>query len=208
MSYTYEERKNAYSQVKTPDELLVFMDKYIKYGIYGTDNKIYDNFKTDVDSEFQVACQTKYSLNDIERYLKTGYGTCWDQVELERAWFNKAGYEFKTLFIWFLFEEKNNYTTHTYLIFKDKVDNKYCYFEHADSNNYGIHKFNTYKEAIEYQRNKHIKSNEEYGNKIDKDVLNHLVIYEFHHPRYHCSMNEYIDNILNSKVIYKDNKYL
>ena len=29
MSYTYEERKNAYSQVKTPDELLVFMDKYI-----------------------------------------------------------------------------------------------------------------------------------------------------------------------------------
>ena len=205
---TYEERKLAYSKVKTPNELLVFMDKYIKYGIFGTDNKIYDDWEADVNSEFQIACQTKYTLNDIERYLKTGYGTCWDQVELERDWFSKAGYEFKTLFIWFLFEEDNNYTTHTYLIYKDKIDCKYCYFEHADSNNYGIHKFNTYKEAIEYQKEKHIKSNENYGNKIDEDVLSHLVIYDFNHPKYYCSMNEYIDNILKSKVIYKDNKYL
>lgn len=205
---TYEERKLAYSKVKTPDELLVFMDKYIKYGIFGTDNKIYDDWEADTNSEFQVACQTKYALNDIERYLKTGYGTCWDQVELERDWFSKFGYEFKTLFIWFLFENDNNYTTHTYLIYKDKTDDKYCYFEHADSNNYGIHKFNTYNEAVEYQKGKHIKSNESHGNKIDEDVLSHLVIYEFNHPKYYCSMDEYIDNILKSKVIYKDDKYL
>ncbi len=205
---TYEERKLAYSKVKTPNELLVFMDEYIKYGIFGTDNKIYDDWEADTNSEFQVACQTKYALNDIERYLKTGYGTCWDQVELERDWFSKFGYEFKTLFIWFLFEDDNNYTTHTYLIYKDKTDDKYCYFEHADSNNYGIHKFNTYKEAVEYQKGNHIKSNESHGNKIDEDVLSHLVIYEFQHPKYYCSMNEYIDNILKSKVIYKDDKYL
>lgn len=204
---TYEERKVAYNKVRTPKELLVFMDKYIKYGIYGTDNKIYDNWESSNNSDFQIACETKYLLCDAERYLKYGYGTCWDQVELERDWFTKNNYEFKTIFIWFLFEKENSYLTHTYLVYKDKETNQYCYFEHADYNNRGIHSFNTYEEAIEYQKAKHIQFNEICGNVINEDVLNHLVIYEFNQPKYGCSMEEYINNIFCSKIIYENNKY-
>lgn len=203
----YIERKNAYNRVKTPEELMDFMDKYIQYGIYGTDNKVYEDYDTSVNSDFQFACQNKYALCDIERYLKYGYGVCWDQVELQRDWFTRNNYDFKTIFIWFLFEEENSYITHTYLVYKDKTDNKYCYFEHADYNNRGIYKFDTYKEAIEYQKEKHIKFNESCGNHIDDEVLNHLVIYEFNSPSYGCDMSEYIDHILESRVIYENNKY-
>ena len=38
----YEERLNNYNKVKSPNELLEFMDKNIKYGIYGTDKVVYD----------------------------------------------------------------------------------------------------------------------------------------------------------------------
>ena len=204
----YMDRKKAYYNVKTPEELMIFMDKYIRYGIYGTDNKVYENYGTSVDSEFQLACQNRYALCDIERYLRYGYGTCWDQVELQRDWFARNNYEFKTIFIWFLFEEENNYITHAYLVYKDKIDNKYCYFEHADYNNRGIYKFDTYKEAIEYQKVKHIKFNESCGNSIDDEVLNHLAIYEFDTPDFGCDMNGYINHIIKSKVIYENNKYI
>ena len=119
----YYQRKNLYDQAKSPEELLNFMDKCIEYGIYGTDGKVYGDWEADGNSDFQVACQTKYALCDIDRSLKYGYGTCWDQVELERDWFSKNNYQFKTLFIWFLFEEDNNYITHSYLVYKDKITN-------------------------------------------------------------------------------------
>lgn len=203
----YYQRKNLYDHVKSPEELLNFMDKCIKYGIYGTDGKVYEAWEADSNSDFQVACQTKYALCDIDRSLKYGYGTCWDQVELERDWFSKNNYQFRTLFIWFLFEKDNNYITHSYLVYKDKITNEYCYFEHADSNNIGIYKFKTYLDVLEYQKNKHIRFNELCGNVIDEDVLDHLTIHEFDHPKYGTSSMEYIENILSSKIIYKNNHY-
>lgn len=205
---SYVKRKKAYNAVKSPEELLSFMNRYIKYGIYGTDNKVYDSWNPSTESDFQLACQTKYSLCDANRCLKYGYGNCWDQVELERDWFLKNNYQIKTIFIWFLFEEDNNYITHSYLVYKDKITSQYCYFEHADSQNAGIYKFNTYKELIEYQKNKHITFNAECGNLINDDILNHLVIHEFQPPKYGCNMEEYICNILNSKFIYSNGNYI
>lgn len=76
---TYEQRKIAYDKVSTPEELQVFMDKYLKYGIYGTDNKVYKTWNIKTNSKFQEACQNKYSLCNVERFLKYRYGTCWNQ---------------------------------------------------------------------------------------------------------------------------------
>ena len=116
----YVERLNNYNNVKNPNELLEFMDKNIKYGIYETDKVVYDKWDASINSEFQKACQTKYELCGSKRLLKYGYGTCWDQVELERDWFINNDYECKTFFIWFCFSTSNNYVTHTYLVYKDK----------------------------------------------------------------------------------------
>ena len=204
----YEERLNNYNNVKNPNELLEFMDKNIKYGIYGTDKVVYDKWDASINSEFQKACQTKYELCGSKRLLKYGYGTCWDQVELERDWFINNDYECKTFFIWFCFSTSNNYVTHTYLVYKDKKTEKYCYFEHSDGANKGIKEFDSYKDAILYQMEKHIDFNRSVGNLINEDILSHLQVYEFEIKKYGCSQYEYMENILNSKLVYDNNKFV
>lgn len=199
-------RFEKYNKLSSPEELLEFMQKEIKYGICGNDKKIYSDWDSKSNFEFQHACQSKYFLCDKERILKTGYGTCWDQVELERDFFKSHGYEFKTFFIWFLFDYENNYLTHSYLVYKR--NNKYYYFENSDTENRGIYCFNSYKEAITYQMNKHIKTNKKYGNKINNEILKHLNIVEYKNTRLGMNQKEFIEMILNSKVIYRNNSFI
>ncbi len=190
-----------YVKVKTPEELLAFMDN-IKYGIYGNDGKVYVNDGTEEGNRvFQEASVNEYGLANKDKVLKYGLGQCFDQTELERAWFKENNYEFKTIFIWFLFEYENTYPTHSYLIYKDKETHKYCYFEHADYENRGIYRFDSYEEAIRYQMEKHIEYTEKCGNIVDNDVMKHLHIYEYDVSKYGISFEEYIDNILDSKEI-------
>lgn len=202
----YKERIEKYNEVNTPEELLKFMDKYITYGIYGIDSKSYTNWENDINSEFQIACQTKYALCDKERILKYGLGTCWDQVELERFWFKEHNYNFKTFFIWFYFEEDNNYGTHTYLVYEK--NNKYYYFEHADYNNKGIYEFDSYKDAIEYQMSKHINFMKQNGLPIDEEILKHIQVIEFNIGKYEIDMNEYFENLFDSNIIYENNQFV
>ena len=98
------------------------------------------------------------------------------------------------------------YTGIFMIVYKDKTSGDYCYFEHADYNNKGIKKFKSYKDAVLYQMDKHIESNRKY-NIINDDVLNRLVVYEFDIFKYECSMDEYISNILESKVIYENGEF-
>ena len=203
----YQKRIDNYKKVNTPEELLSFMDNNISYGIYGIDGKVYNDWENNIESDFRKACQTKYALCDKERILKYGLGTCWDQVELERFWFSEHNYNFKTFFIWFNFQEKNNYITHTYLVYEK--NNKYYYFEHADMSNKGIKEFDSYEDAINYQMNNHIKFNKECGLTINDDTIKHIQVMEFNNPKYGCDMNEYLNNIIfNSKIIYQNNSFV
>ncbi len=193
---------DIYSKINTPEELLSFMDKYIKYGIYGNDGKEYINDGTEESNRiFQEASITKYGLADKEKVLKYGLGQCFDQTEFERAWFMEHNYEFKTIFIWFLFDYENTYPTHSYLVYKDKTTNKYCWFEHADGINKGIHEFNSYKDAIYNQMKSHIEYAKNNGNIINEEVLKHIHIYEYKIDKYNISFDEFIDAILSSKEI-------
>ncbi len=201
----YFKKLDNYNKVSSPEELLNFMSNNISYGIYGSDGVIYDNWNSSVDSSFQVACQTKYELCDSHRLLKYKYGNCWDQVEFERDWFKKNNYQFKTFYIWFLFEEENSYMTHTYLVYKDGED--YYYFEHADYNNRGIKRFSSYKDAVLYQMDKHIEFNKACGNLINDEILKKIVVYDFDISKYGVSMDEYISNILDSKIIYERGEF-
>lgn len=192
-------RKELYKNIKTPEELLEFMSNNITYGIYGNDNKIYDLGTKEKEDLFEYACKNHYGLSSPKKLLEHGYGHCWDQVELERDWFKKHGYEFKTFYIMFLLDYDNSYATHTYLVYKK--DNKYYYFENSDFNNRGIHEFNSYEEAVKYQREKHIEYNKSIGNKIDEEILKSLKIYEYENPKYGLNMKEFIDYVLSSKEV-------
>lgn len=207
LSVDYALRMKEYNKVNNPKELLDFMDKYITYGLYGTDNKVYTDWKCNTNCDFQIACQNKYALCDKERILKYGIGTCWDQLELERFWFKEHNYKFKTFFIWFYFkEQKNDYVTHTYLVYEK--NNKYYYFEHADINNKGIYEFNSYEEAIVYQMKKHIDFMKKCNLKIDDEIINHIQIIEFEIPRYGLNQHEYYENLFKSKIVYEQGKFI
>ncbi len=200
-----------YENLNSPYELMEFMDKYITYGFHGTDGVDYLNNGTKEENDiFQKACTTVYGLESPEYVLKYGLGHCWDQVELERDWFIKNGYNIKTNYIWFELNYENAYTTHTYLIYQDKETLEYCLFEHADYENRGIHKFKTYAEAVIWQKDKHIAYNKKIGNIIDDEILTHIHIYEYDKPEYGINMFEFIDYVTSQKEITnitkKDNK--
>ena len=196
---------NQYNNISVPEELMNFMNNYISYGFHGTDGEDYQNDGSRKSNDrFQNACQSVYGLSSPEYILKYRLGHCWDQVELERDWFTKHEYEFKTIFIWFQLDYPNTYSCHTYLIYKDKKTQEYCIFEHADYNNRGIHRFKTYVDAIKWQKERHIETNRQYGNKVDIDEINKIHIYEYVCPGYGITSSEFYDNIIyNAKDITK-----
>lgn len=61
--------------------------------------------------------------------------------------------------------------------------------------------FNSYKEAITYQMNKDIETNKKYDNKINNEILKYLNIVEYKNTRLGMNQNEFIEMILNSKVV-------
>lgn len=185
-----------YNEIKTPEQLLKYMSASIKYGFVDETEKEYGPWN---NQEFQDACRTKWRLSNPERLIKVKYGHCWDQVELERDWFTNHGYKFKTFYIWFELPYGNSYSTHTYLVFED--NKKYYYFEHSDFNNRGIYEFDSYEDAINYQKEKHIEANKQ-RNPIDEEIIKHLHVYEYDKPIYGCTMSQFIDYILeNAKEV-------
>ena len=133
-----------------------------------------------------------------EEVLKTNIGTCWDQVELERLWFSKHNYEFKTIFIWFEVDYNNNYPTHSFLLYKE--NNKCYWFENAFFDYQGIHEFNTYEEAIDFIKERHLDNaiNNKVAKKEDYDLIK---CYEFQGFNKALSVEEYIDHVTNGKLI-------
>ena len=71
-----------------------------------------------------------YYLQTPEELLKSGYGLCSDQVELERDWFTKHGYKVYTYY--------SNSHNHTFLIYYDK--GAYYLFDRSFYIFNGIHK--------------------------------------------------------------------
>lgn len=179
-----------YKDIKTPEQLLKYMEENIKYGFVDNTGKCYEPENRE---EFQNDWATKWQLSSPERLIKVKYAICWDQLELERDWFKTHNYNFKTFYIWFELPYNNSYSTHTYLVFEN--NGKYYYFEYSDFDNRGIYEFSSYEEAIFYQKEKLIQYNKK-NNSIKEEELKHLHIYEYDRPIYGCTANEFIDCIL------------
>ena len=207
LKYCEDMKMLEYDKVNTPEELLDFMNKYIKYGLKDDDDNIY-NWDQD---KFQEACQTKWRLRDELDIVRNGYGHCWDQTEIERGWFKRHNYEYKTLFIIFLLDNDNPYVCHTYLIYKDKQDNKWCWFEHADLNNRGIHKYDTMEEAVLAQKEKYIEFNKSLGLPMTKDIIDTIHVYDYNMPKLGCTNQGYLDSIFDNatditNIVIRNNK--
>lgn len=184
---------DIFNSIKTPDELFLFMNQNIEYGIYGEDNKTYsDNSSNDWDD----ACQTKWRLADYKKMLKYKIGHCFDQTEFEREWFKNNNYEYKTIFIFF--KTDISYPCHTYLVYKNKDNDRWCWFEHSDYNNRGIHEYNSLVEAISAQMERHIEYARSLNMDINDEIINCIRVYQYEQPTYGCSYDEFLDNIFNN----------
>jgi len=93
-----------YEEVKTPEELLKFMSENLTYGFTSPDGEIYT---PEDDERYKYGVLNLWKLSSPERLVEVGHGYCFDQVELERDWFTKNGYKYRTFFIWFELEYKN-----------------------------------------------------------------------------------------------------
>lgn len=177
-------------KVKTPEELLDYMDKNIEYGYVGRENnKVYSSGDVNFDNDFD----NEYFLQTPEQLLISKHGVCWDQAELERSWFSKKEYESKVYFLMFAKEELNNLPTHTFLVYKN--NDKFYWFENSWSSQKGIHEYGDLEALIKDAKSKHFDyAKKNYGTAADdfKDIK----ICEYDVPEFGCNPEEFINNML------------
>ena len=179
--------------INTPEELLDFMSNNINYGYLGKNGRVYHYDDKDFDSSWY----REYILENSDDLFTNLYGNCWDQVEFERDWFLKNGYEVKTIYEMVHLDYDNNYPSHSFLVFKD---NDYWYwFENSDFNNRGIHKYNSFEELINDEYNRYINYLKTFN--ITDLELEKIIVREFDKPKEHISASEYLDFVINSKGV-------
>jgi len=190
------------TDIKTPEELLDFMSNNINYGYLGKNGRVYHYD----DLDFNLDWYEQYILESKNDLLKNLYGNCWDQVELERDWFLKNGYEIKTIYEMVKLDYDNVYPTHSFLIYKDK--DCWYWFENSDFDNRGIHKFNTLDDLLNYQYKKYVEFLKSFN--ITDEELEKIIVTEFDKPKEHISAEEYLNHVINSQQINKkqSRKYL
>lgn len=169
--------------MKIANELLKIMDD-IEYGWIDKNNNIHINDYTNFESD--------YILQSPEEVLKNKIGLCWDQVELERNYFEKHNILISTYFI--VHYDNSTCPTHTFVVFED--NNKYYWFEHSWEIFKGIHEYDTKETLLIDVKNKFI------DNVIKENLMeNDLVIYEYSKPKYHINLKEYFKHCEINKIM-------
>ena len=181
-------------EIRTPEELLNFMSNKINYGYLGKNGRVYHYDDIDFNSDWYE----QYILESTDDLLNNLFGNCWDQVEFERDWFLKKGYEIKTIYEMVKLDYDNEYPTHSFLVYKDKNDYWY-WFENADFDNRGIHKFNSFDELLSYQYKCYVEFLKTF--KITNKEIDKIIITEFEKPKKHISAEEYLNHVIDSKII-------
>ncbi len=178
----------TFESINSPEQLMQFLDENIAYGVIDKNGK---KFFDSNSSEFQQVCNQQWQLFPVSKILKNKVGHCYDQVEIERLWFEKHGYKVKTFWI-SAYQEKiaNSGFSHAYLIFKDGKFWKL--FEHADSQNKGIFSFKTIKDAVLFQSKNQIKFAENCIPPQDRYVT---CIKEYSTPPSNINMSEFLEFI-------------
>jgi hypothetical protein len=119
-----------YSFLKfTPPQLSKWMSNNFDYGIV-VNGKVFKNWSGPFFMEH-------YRLQSPSELMKSKVGVCWDQVELERVFFEANEIPHKTIYCWLHNKADTIHDSHTFLIY-EKDGNTY-YFENAFHAIRGIH---------------------------------------------------------------------
>lgn len=175
------------------EKLELIMNKMndIKYGFVDNNKNIYPDNDENWDNTFSKS----YRLQISNELLKTKYGVCWDQVELERYYLNEIGAEAKSYFI--VEYDDKQCPTHTFIVVKD--NNKYFWFEHSWEPYRGIHEFNNLNELLLDIKDKFKKM------LIKRNIsTEEIVIYEYTEPKSNLNCLEFYKHCEQGKKVISD----
>ena len=191
---------SLFNSINTPEELLDFMEKNIHYGFITKDNEVYTDPTSDKWSD---SWYKRGIVQTGDNVLKTLYGTCWDQVELERKWFDEHNYNSKSYFFYFDLDYENSTSTHTVLIYEN--NNKYYLFENAWDGVEGITEFDSYNDAVKCVKDRlfeyNLEINPEYNLKYSD-----LLVYEYDKLDTNMTVQDYLNYVVNEEKEVKINK--
>ena len=174
-------------EIKTPQDILKFMDEKIKYGWLDINNEEHiENMKN---------FRKLYRTSTANETLEHGIGTCIEQVKLMSILLNKINIPNK-MFCTRVYEGKdfNNLEEeeHMHCFVLYYIDNKVFQIEHPNWEKIGIYEFNSEEEAIKEINDYYVKLAEGKSRPVTEfyDVEPNLSFKEF---------NEYI-NSLDDKI--------
>ena len=174
-------------EIKTPEDILKFMNEKIKYGWLDINNKEHiGNMKN---------FRKLYRTSTIKETLEHGIGTCIEQVKLMSELLNKINIPNK-MFCTRVYEGKdfNNLEAeeHMHCFVLYYVNNKVFQIEHPNWEKIGIYEFNSENETIKKINDYYVKMAEGKSRPVTEfyDVEPNLSFKEF---------NEYI-NSLDDKI--------
>lgn len=132
----------TFDRVNTPEDLMKYMDLNIQYGWIDKDNKKHINNLH--------GFRETYKTISVSDTIKYGLGTCIEQANFIKAFFDAKGKENK-MYCFRTYETEDNFDKdermHCFILYKS--NNNWYHFEHANPNCRGIHKYNSLDDAIE-----------------------------------------------------------
>ena len=171
------------------NKLQKILDKLdnINYGFVDSNNNIYQENDKKWANNFDLV----YRLQSPQALIKSKYGVCWDQVELERYYLNQDKISHKSYFI--IAHNKDFIKTHTFIVVKD---DKHYWLEHSWETYKGIHEYETFEELILDIKNKFKDDLKQ------QNITNYkLELYEYSKPKYNINCIEFMNYCQNNKKI-------
>ena len=130
-------------EIKTPEDILEYMNDNIKYGWLDIENKKHIGTLK--------GFRKLYRTMSLEETLKNGFGTCIEQVYLMSFLLNKINIPNK-MFCTRIYEDENfndlNSDEHMHCFILYYMNNKVNQIEHPNWERIGIYEFNNEEEAI------------------------------------------------------------
>lgn len=171
--------------LKSPEELLEFMNENIRYGWLDDNN----NEHIDTMKQFRKL----YRTLSLDEMLTNKLGTCIEQTYLEIIVMENLGIEYKAYCLRSYEDDPRivEPKMHCFLIYNK--DNKWYHFEHSNPDVRGIHEYKTYEETM--------RDILEYYQKRDKGKTRQLLeIKEVPTGLSWQEWNEYLDKLAKGEI--------
>lgn len=163
---------NKNMKINSPSDLLGYMQT-IDYGYID----LQGNMHAEPDENFS----DQYRLRSHDDVETSKIGVCWDQVEVERHYFNKFGAVFKTYSI--VYYGPDSLPNHTFLVYFS--DKKVYWFENSYAKYRGIHKYDNIESLVCDVKHKFVAD-------LQQVVDEHrLCLYEYSEPKVGMNCNQF-----------------